>query len=99
MPWKRRRTPSCVSRCGDGMVELGTADLLKNLRALARGKHDDFSVASEAADEIERLLSLVERMRDEAKEGLVSHACSSRKSLHQYTQGTQRRKSTREPLE
>jgi signal transduction histidine kinase len=51
-----------VSRCGDGMVERGTADLLKNLRALARGKHDDFSVASEAADEIERLLSLVERM-------------------------------------
>jgi hypothetical protein len=53
------------------MVERGTADLLKSLRALARGKHDDFSVAFEAAHEIERLLSLVERMRDEAKEGLA----------------------------
>lgn len=30
-------------------------DLLKNLRALARGKHDDFSVVFEAIREIERL--------------------------------------------
>ena len=88
-----------MSRCGTGVVERGTADLLKSLRALARGKHDDFSVAVEAGKEIERLqqvcrrvyevwagsegipapetaaeaylLSLVERMRDEAKEGLA----------------------------
>jgi hypothetical protein len=54
-------------------ASIGTAmdDLLKSLRALARGKHDDFSVAFEAADEIERLLGLVERMRGEAKEGLT----------------------------
>lgn len=30
-------------------------DLLKNLRALARGKHDDFSVVFEACLEISRL--------------------------------------------
>lgn len=34
-------------------------DLLKNLRALARGKHDDFSVALEAVEKIETLRLLV----------------------------------------
>lgn len=37
-------------------------DLLKNLRALARGKHDDFSVALEAAEELERLQAMQERI-------------------------------------
>lgn len=31
------------------------SDLIANLRALARHKHDDLTVADEAADEIERL--------------------------------------------
>lgn len=34
-------------------------DLLKNLRALARGKHDDFGVAYDAIKEITRLRLLV----------------------------------------
>jgi hypothetical protein len=76
----RLRTPSCGSGCGTGVVERGTADLLKNLRALARGKHDDFSVAFEAADEIERLLSLVERMRQIIKHGSM---CMTEQSIAQ----------------
>lgn len=34
-------------------------DLLKNLRALAKGKHDDYTVALEAVGEIETLRALV----------------------------------------
>lgn len=34
-------------------------DLLKNLRALAKGKHDDYTVALEAVEEIETLRLLV----------------------------------------
>lgn len=37
-------------------------DLLKNLRALARGKHDDFSVAAEAADEIDDLRDIISQL-------------------------------------
>ena len=44
-------------------------DLIKNLRALARGKHDDFSVVFEACLEISRLREAL-RMIDEAKNGL-----------------------------
>lgn len=67
----RLRTPLCVSRCGAGMVERLAADddLLKRLRALARGKHDDFSVVFEALKEIERLQQVCRSV--EAKEGLA----------------------------
>lgn len=34
-------------------------DLLKNLRALARGKHDDYSVAYDAIEEITKLKLII----------------------------------------
>lgn len=49
-------------------------DLLKNLRALARGKHDDFSVVYDAIKEITRLRLLVRhKKRPGAKTPGLSH--------------------------
>lgn len=47
-------------------------DLLKNLRALAKGKHDDYTVALEAVEEIETLRLRVSEMLDLLRE-LMEH--------------------------
>lgn len=49
-------------------------DLITNLRALARGDNSDFSLAGEAADEIEFLREAIYSMRRRAVEVARRHA-------------------------
>ena len=51
-------------------------DLITSLRALAAARHDDLSVASDAADEIERL-----RAENEQKQDLIDAARVHRNDL------------------
>lgn len=47
------------------------SDLVERLRALARNEHDDASIGTEAADEIERLTDALDHAY-----GIIRDACS-----------------------